>query len=111
MSGISRGKLLKSKEYSIAVDAFGRPREFDPTVDSIVRVEAHRLGHKLDLYYRQEGATHRVQIVLPAGGYVPQFVPRPAGELSTSASNDHGLSPATEALSQVHPATSSVDLV
>src|ERR1035441_219130 len=36
---------------------------------------------------------------------------RPAGELSTSASNDHGLSPATEALSQVHPATSSVDLV
>jgi len=31
------------KEYNIAVDALGRPSDFDQKRDSIVRVEAHRL--------------------------------------------------------------------
>src|ERR1039457_6113036 len=37
------GQAAEIKEYSIAVDAFGRSPEFDPAVDSIVRVEAFRL--------------------------------------------------------------------
>ncbi len=35
------------KEYSIAVDVFGRPESFNPTTDSIVRVEMHRLRKNL----------------------------------------------------------------
>jgi hypothetical protein len=68
------GQASEIKEYSIAVDAFGRPHDFDPTEDSIVRVEAHRLRVKLARYYQKEGSKHPVQIVLPSGGYIPQFI-------------------------------------
>jgi len=39
------------KEYNIAVEAFGRPPDFDQSRDSIVRVEAHRLRKRLQEYY------------------------------------------------------------
>ena len=62
------------KEYNIAVEALGRPIEFDPRADSIVRVEAHRLRKRLKQYYEAEGAGHRIQIELPAGQYAPRFL-------------------------------------
>ena len=37
------GQANEIKEYSIAVEALGRPPSFDPKQDSIVRVEAFRL--------------------------------------------------------------------
>jgi Malectin domain len=62
------------KEYNIAVEALGRPAEFDPRADSIVRVEAHRLRKRLKQYYEMEGAGHRVQIDIPSGQYAPRFL-------------------------------------
>jgi hypothetical protein len=62
------------KEYNIAVEALGRPVEFDPRADSIVRVEAHRLRKRLKQYYEAEGAAHRLQIDIPAGQYAPRFL-------------------------------------
>ncbi len=76
------GQAAEIKEYSIAVDAFGRPSAFDPTVDAIVRVEAHRLRNKLAIYYRQKASHRRVQILLPPGSYVPKFVHLPAPQSS-----------------------------
>jgi len=35
------GELHKVKAYTIAVDGFGRPADFDGSVDSIVRVERY----------------------------------------------------------------------
>ncbi len=64
------------KQYNIGVDALGRPPDFDPKQDPIVRVEAQRLREKLKRYYETEGADHRVVITLPVGHYFPQFVPR-----------------------------------
>ena len=87
------GQASEIKEYSIAVDAFGRPAGFDPATDSIIRVEAHRLRHKLALYYRQKGAHHRVQIVLPAGGYVPQFIHQTGGMVTVHADEKLAQSP------------------
>ena len=52
------------KEYSIAVDVFGRPDSFDQDVDSIVRVEANRLRKRLAEYYSGEGAS--TECVLPS---------------------------------------------
>jgi len=66
------------KEYTIAVEALGKPAEFDPKRDSIVRVEVHRLRRKVKEYYRTDGAGSRIQIVLEPGQYVPKFVPIPA---------------------------------
>ncbi len=67
------GDASQIKEYSIAVDALGRPSDFDQKKDSIVRVEAHRLRKRLNDYYAGEGASHPVQIVIPNGQYSPQF--------------------------------------
>ncbi|MBZ5724020.1 MAG: malectin [Acidobacteriia bacterium] len=61
------------KEYNIAVEALGRSPEFDQKIDSIVRVEAHRLRKRLREYYGGKGANHAVYIELPAGQYVPSF--------------------------------------
>jgi hypothetical protein len=68
------GQSEQIKEYNIAVEAMGRPADFDQKRDSIVRVEAHRLRKRLSEFYEAEGATHPLQIVLPAGRYIPQFV-------------------------------------
>ncbi len=68
------GDTQSIKAYSIAVDVFGRPPDFDPQSDPIVRVQARRLRALLDQYYRGPGAQERLQIVLPIGRYVPDFV-------------------------------------
>src|ERR1039458_3846407 len=70
------GQSHDIKEYNIAVDACGRQPNFDQTRDSIVRVEAHRLRKRLQEYYQQQGASHQIQIILPPGNYVPQFIRR-----------------------------------
>ncbi len=72
------GEAAEIKEYSIAVEALGRPAGFDQKEDAIVRVEAHRLRKRLKQYYETAGAGHSVQIVVPPGQYVPQFVPKSA---------------------------------
>jgi hypothetical protein len=68
------GETDDIKEYSIAVQALGRSPDFDPQVDTIVRVTAHALRKRLEEYYRKEGAEHAIQICLPPGHYVPNFV-------------------------------------
>ncbi len=69
------GQADQIKEYSIAVEALGRPADFDQKKDSIVRVEAHRLRKRLAEYYQGPGASHSIHIVVPNGQYAPQFVP------------------------------------
>lgn len=64
-------------EYNIATDVFGRSRTtFDPSRDSIARVETYRLRKRLKEYYENEGKDHPIQISLPAGSYVPAFIRR-----------------------------------
>jgi len=70
------GTTTEIKEYNIAVQALGRPHDFDPQLDTIVRVTAHALRKRLDDYYRSAGAEHAVRICLPPGGYVPKFTHR-----------------------------------
>jgi TolB-like protein len=61
------------KEYSIGTSVFDRSDQYDPRVDSIVRVEAGRLRSKLDEYYRSEGAGDQIRILIPRGTYAPVF--------------------------------------
>lgn len=65
------------KAYSIAVDVFGRSADFDPQADPIVRVQARRLRGLLEEYYRGPGHGEALQIRLPVGRYIPDFVLRP----------------------------------
>ncbi|MCA1619470.1 MAG: hypothetical protein LC795_09220 [Acidobacteria bacterium] len=62
------------KEYTIATEVFGRNSDYDPRIDSVVRVQAGRLRTKLQEYYTTEGKGDRIIIDLPKGHYHPVFV-------------------------------------
>lgn len=61
------------KGYTIGLEVFDKPDDFDPQTDTIVRVQARALRQKLDAYYAQEGAQDPVQITIAKGGYQPEF--------------------------------------
>lgn len=67
------GRAAELKGYTIAVEGLGRPADFNPQLDPIVRVEAGRLRRALTQYYAAEGQSSPVLISMPVGGYVPVF--------------------------------------
>ncbi len=67
------GRSSELKETVIAIEVFGRPPDYNPKQDAIVRTEAGRLRARLTEYYSAEGANDPVVIELPRGGYVPAF--------------------------------------
>ncbi|MGD1926392.1 MAG: tetratricopeptide repeat protein [Paracoccaceae bacterium] len=69
-----RGDRLKA--YTIGTEVFGRSDNFDPSSDSIVRVEVNRLRQSLDHFYSTEGSTAVMRIEIPKGTYRPSFVPQ-----------------------------------
>jgi hypothetical protein len=64
------------KEFTIGVEAFHKADGYDPQTDPLVRVLASKLRHKLDEYYRVEGAASGVRLELPKGHYRLHFEPR-----------------------------------
>jgi hypothetical protein len=66
------------KEYQIATEVFGRPADFDPQLDSTIRVQAGRLRSKLAEYYASEGTEDSILVELPKGTYVLSFHHRAA---------------------------------
>src|SRR5437667_11414396 len=60
---------LSPKEYQIATEVFGRQKDFDPHLDSMVRVQAGRLRTKLAEYYASEGADDQIMVELPEVPY------------------------------------------
>jgi hypothetical protein len=77
------------KEYQLATEVFGRPRDFDPHLDSMVRVQAGRLRAKLAEYYASEGADDQLLIDIPRGTYALTFHDRPQGGARNHASSLH----------------------
>ena len=67
------GQADRIKGYWIAVEALGRNEDFDPETSPIVRVEAGRLRHALQVYYAGSGRHDPIVIELPLGRYVPTF--------------------------------------
>lgn len=57
------------KEYTIGLEVFDRPDDFDPRVDTIVRVQARRLRAALARYYGHGGRDDPVRIEMPKGQY------------------------------------------
>lgn len=69
---VGRGDRLKA--YSIAIDVFGKNEDFDPSSNSLVRVEALRLRTALDQYYERFGKDDPLKIELHPGSYRPNFI-------------------------------------
>jgi hypothetical protein len=76
------GNLDKISGYHVATEVFGRERDFNPTTDPIVRIEAAKLRRDLEVYYLKSGSRGAVRITLPRGGYVPIFHRAAAAERS-----------------------------
>lgn len=68
------GRADGLKEYSLGLQVFHRPPDYDPRNDAIVRVQASLLRKRLAAYYEDEGRNAAVRIDLPRGGYVPVFL-------------------------------------
>lgn len=65
-AGVSGGS---GTEAAFAREVFDRDGDFDPKIDSLVRVEAGRVRAKLAQYYGEEGARSALRIRLPKGSY------------------------------------------
>jgi len=67
------GSGQRLKGYTIGVEVFGRPADFDAQSDALVRVEAGRLRRRLVEYYASEGSADPVRIQLPRGTYAIDY--------------------------------------
>lgn len=68
-----RGEADDIKEYLIGAEVYERGQNYDPRVDSIVRVEANRLRARLRTYYGTDGTGDTLRIELLKGSYVLVF--------------------------------------
>ncbi len=67
------------KEYTIGLEACGKPESYDPQRDASVRVQVGRLRHKLEEYYAAEGAKDPILLDLPKGRFVILYRDRHLG--------------------------------
>lgn len=84
-------------EHALAVEALGRRSDFNPQVDTIVRVTAHQLRKRLQEIYAGPGAERPVQIHIPAGQYAPSFLLKEAASDPSSASLSASVPPSAQA--------------
>jgi len=84
---------VQVKEYQIATEVFGRQADFDPQLDSFVRVQAGRLRGKLAEYYSSEGTSDPVVVELPKGSYALAVHERAIVQPSNGTVSDSHVSP------------------
>jgi hypothetical protein len=88
------------REQEIGAAVFGRPDDYDTSLDNIVRVNVTDLRKRLGLYFEDEGASETLLVEIPRGAYIPVFYRRSAhGEHEKPSS--HGSHEAGESLSPV----------
>jgi hypothetical protein len=63
------GDTDRLKEYTVGLEAFGKPPSYDPKHDSIVRLQIGRLRQKLAVYYQSEANGDPVLVTIPKGGF------------------------------------------
>ncbi len=72
------GEADQLKEYTIAVDALGKPESYDPRRDSTVRLQSSKLRQKISEYYRTTGRSDPVLVDFPKGHFKLVFSTREA---------------------------------
>ena len=69
------GEADRLKEYTIGIEAFGKPESYDPKQDSIVRLQVGRLRQKLAVYYQSEASGDPIVVTVPKGAFKLNFEP------------------------------------
>jgi hypothetical protein len=62
-------------EQEIGIKVFGRPADYDTSIDNIVRVNASELRKRIAAYFTSEGAHEPIWFEIPRGSYTPRFLP------------------------------------
>jgi hypothetical protein len=81
------------REQEIGVVVFGRAIDFDPSEDTLVRVQASQLRKRLQQYFTAEGAAEPVVIEIPKGTYMPMFRERAAAAPPEAKAEEPAASP------------------
>lgn len=68
------GKSELLKERTLGVEVFDRPPTYDTNTNTVVRYTAGEVRKRLLLYYSEHGRNSNIQILLPAGSYIPEFI-------------------------------------
>jgi len=68
------------RERTLGADVFGRPADYDTSLDPIVRATAGDIRKRIAQYYHESGHEQEIRIDLPAGSYMPEFRLPVAGE-------------------------------
>ncbi|MGE0127907.1 MAG: hypothetical protein AB7U82_07500 [Blastocatellales bacterium] len=71
-------RATELNEYVLAREVFNRGAAYHPGEDPIVRVVAHDVRKKLEMYYQHEGIDDAIRLQMPVGSYEPQFTRRQA---------------------------------
>lgn len=77
------GRTELLKERTLGVEVFDRPPTYDTNADTVVRYTAGEVRKRLLLYYSEHRAVSGVRVSLPAGSYIPEFLPDPDAEQNT----------------------------
>jgi hypothetical protein len=86
------GKSDLLKERTLGVEVFDRNPSYDTNADTIVRYTAGEVRKRLSLYYHELDRKPLIQISLPAGSYIPEF-------LHSQDSSEDGTKPLTSSAS------------
>jgi hypothetical protein len=62
------------KERTLGVEVFDRPPSYDTNADTVVRYTAGEVRKRLSLYYHELEHKPAIQISLPPGSYIPEFL-------------------------------------
>ncbi len=68
------GKSDLLKERTLGVEVFDRPPSYDTNTDTVVRYTAGEVRKRLSLYYHELDRKPMIQISLPTGSYIPEFL-------------------------------------
>ncbi len=72
-------RLSDLKERTLGIEVFGREPNYDTSADPVVRLSAGEVRKRIAQYYHENGHDARVQIELPVGSYLPEFLLRAPG--------------------------------
>ncbi|MBI1761849.1 MAG: hypothetical protein HYR56_10475 [Acidobacteria bacterium] len=104
------GRAGELNEYLIGREVFDRTESYNPAADPIVRVGAHDIRKKLDLYYQEDGISDAVRLIVPIGSYEPAFVrnfPQPVAQTVVVESLDSSPTDSASKITQLAEAAES----
>ncbi|MBL8203700.1 MAG: hypothetical protein JNM09_05675 [Blastocatellia bacterium] len=86
-----QGRATNLNEYLIGCEVFDKGPNYHPSADPVVRVSAHDVRKKLEMYYQNEGRNDPIRMAIPIGTYVPVFTrveAPPVTKLETPATTE-----------------------